>query len=55
MTEPSLDKIIALLQFCIVDARSMQLKILERILSIALLEAYEAQNKSSAEQEKGHA
>lgn len=55
MTEPSLDKVIALLQFCIVDARAMQLKILERILSIALLEAYEAQSKSGAEQGKGHA
>jgi hypothetical protein len=54
VTEPSLDKVIALLQFCILDARAMQLKILERILSIALLEAYEAKGKSGAEQGNGH-
>ena len=55
MTEQSLDKVIALLQFCILDARAMQLKILERILSIALLEAHEAKGKSGAEQGNGHA
>ena len=42
MNDPSLDQIIERLQFCIVSARNMQLKVLERILSIALLEAYEA-------------
>jgi hypothetical protein len=41
VNEPSLDQIIERLQFCIVSARDMQLKVLERILSIALLEAYE--------------
>ena len=41
MNDPSLDQIIERLQFCIVSARDMQLKVLERILSIALLEAYE--------------
>lgn len=46
MTEPSLDKIIAQLQFCIIDARALQLTMLERILSIALLEALEDKNKS---------
>ena len=47
MTQPSLDKIIEQLQFCIVDAKALQLKMLERILSIALLEAYENKQKSS--------
>ena len=47
MTQPSLDKIIEQLQFCIVDAKALQLKMLERILSIALLEAYEIKEKSS--------
>ena len=46
MTEPSLERIIENLQFCIVDARALQLKMLERILSIALLEAYESRGKS---------
>ena len=46
MTEPSLDRIIAQLQLCIVDARALQLKMLERLLSIALLEAYESREKS---------
>ena len=43
MTEPSLEEIIERLQFCIVDARELQL--LERILSIALLEAHESRGK----------
>jgi hypothetical protein len=47
VTQPSLDKIIEQLQFCIVDAKALQLKMLERILSIALLEAYESKEKSS--------
>jgi hypothetical protein len=46
VTQPSLDKIIERLQFCIVDAKALQLKMLERILSIALLEAYENKEKS---------
>jgi hypothetical protein len=46
VTEPSLDRIIEHLQFCIVDARALQLKMLERLLSIALLEAIEAKDKS---------
>ena len=45
MTEPSLEEIIERLQFCIVDARELQLKMLERILSIALLEAPESRGK----------
>jgi hypothetical protein len=49
VTTPSLDKIIAQLQFCIVDARSLQLEMLERILSMALLEAIE--DKSESEEE----
>ena len=46
MTEPLLDTIVERLQLCIVDARALQLKMLERILSIALLEAYETREKS---------
>ena len=46
MTQPSLDKIIEQIQFCIVDAKALQLKMLERLLSIALLEAYESKEKS---------
>ena len=42
MTQPSLDKIIEQIQFCIVDAKALQLKMLERLLSIALLEALKA-------------
>jgi hypothetical protein len=46
VTEPSLDGIIEQLQLCIVDARTLQLKMLERLLSIALLEALEGKDKS---------
>ena len=49
MTEPSLDRIIEQLQFCIVDARALQLAMLERLLSIALLEAIETKDKSMNE------
>jgi hypothetical protein len=47
VTQPSIEGIIEQLQFCIVDAKALQLKMLERILSIALLEAYEIMGKSS--------
>jgi hypothetical protein len=53
VTQPSLDRIIEQLQFCIVDARALQLKMLERILSIALLEAYESREKSGDERKNG--
>ena len=53
MTQPSLDKLIEQLQFCIVDAKAMQLKMLERILSIALLEAYEIKQRSGNGQSDG--
>ena len=46
MTEPSPDKIIEQLQFCISDARALQLKMLERILSIALLQAHEDKDET---------
>jgi hypothetical protein len=45
VTTPSLDRIIENLQFSIMDARALRLKMLERILSIALLEAYENRSK----------
>ena len=41
MTEPSLDRIVEQLRFCIVDARTLQLKMLEHLLSMALLEVLE--------------
>ena len=53
MTEPSLEEIIERLQFCIVDARELQLKMLERILSIALLEAYENIEKTRRKGDNG--
>ena len=49
MIEPSLDTIIRRLQLCIVEARALQLKMLERILSIALLEAHEIKAKSDGD------
>jgi hypothetical protein len=49
VSEPSIDKIIERLQFCIVDARALQLKMLERVLSISLLEAHELKEKSGHE------
>jgi hypothetical protein len=49
VTQPSLDGIITHLQLCIVDAKALQLKMLERILSIALLQAYEDTEESGDE------
>jgi hypothetical protein len=53
VNQASLDKIIEQLQFCIVDAKALQLKMLERILSIALLEAYESKQRSSGSRSNG--
>jgi hypothetical protein len=59
VNDPSLDQIIERLQFCIISARDMQLKVLERVLSIALLEAYETRiirhGAEDNEQEEDHA
>jgi hypothetical protein len=41
MTQPVLETIIERLQSCIVDARSLQLKMLEQILSMAVIQACE--------------
>ena len=49
MNERALNSIIERLQSCIVDARSMQLKMLETVLSMALLQANE-----DKEQEMGY-
>ena len=46
MTESSIDSIIERLQFCIVDARALQLEMLERVLSIALLQAHEDKDEA---------
>jgi hypothetical protein len=53
VTEASLDAIIARLQSCIVDAKALQLKMLERVLSIALLEAYENRERSRGRSNNG--
>jgi hypothetical protein len=53
VTQPSLDRIIEQIQSCIVDAKALQLKMLERILSIALLEAYENKQKSGNGRSEG--
>jgi hypothetical protein len=45
VTQTSLDRIIEQIQLCIVDAKALQLKMLERILSIALLEAYDSREE----------
>jgi hypothetical protein len=45
VTEPLRDTIVERLQLCIVDARALQLKMLEHLLSIALLEAHESKAK----------
>jgi len=47
LTEPSLDIIIERLQSCIIDAKTLQLKMLERILSMALLQANDDKEKSA--------
>ena len=39
MTQPKLDSIIERLHACILDARSLQLKMLEQVLSMALVQA----------------
>jgi len=46
VTDASLDEIIEQLQFCIIDARALQLEMLESVLSIALLEAIESKDES---------
>jgi hypothetical protein len=45
MTDPVLDSIIEQLQSCIIGAGALRLEMLEHILSIALLEAYDARGK----------
>jgi hypothetical protein len=52
VTEPSLDRIIAYLQFCISDAKALQLKMLERLLSIALLQAHEDKDESETDDDQ---
>lgn len=51
MTDPVLEAIIEQLQSCIVDARALKLDMLEHILSIALLEAYDARRTSGAKRD----
>jgi len=52
VTEPSLDRIIDRLQSCIVEAQTLQLKMLKRLLSIALLEAYDEKDQSEGERKE---
>jgi ribosome-binding protein aMBF1 (putative translation factor) len=46
VTRPSLDRIIERLQSCVADANELQLKMLERILAIALLQAHEDKDEA---------
>jgi hypothetical protein len=46
VTDSLLDGIIERLQSCIIDARVLQLEMLERLLSIALLQALEDRDES---------
>jgi hypothetical protein len=52
VTEPSLDKITEQLQFCIVNAKALQLKMLQRTLSIALLQAHEDKDESEDDRDQ---
>jgi len=52
VTEPSLDRIIEQLQFCIVDAKALQLKMLQRILSITLRQAHEDKDESENDEDQ---
>jgi hypothetical protein len=45
VTDPVIEAIIEQLQACIINARALKLDMLEHILSIALLEAYEARQE----------
>jgi hypothetical protein len=52
VTGLTLNRLIEQLQFCIVDAKALQLKMLERILSIALLQAHEDKDGTGDECEE---
>jgi hypothetical protein len=54
MTQPVLEKMIERLQSCIVDARSLQLKMLEQLLSMAVLQAREDKQDSEKDCESRH-
>jgi hypothetical protein len=54
MTQPVLEKIIERLQSSIVDARSLQLKMLEQLLSMAVLQAREDGQDSEKDHESRH-
>jgi hypothetical protein len=54
VTQASLETIIERLQSCIIDARWLQLKMLERILSMAELQAREDQQAFEHDREDSH-
>jgi hypothetical protein len=54
MTQPVLEKIIERLQSSIVDARSLQLKMLEQLLSMAVLQAREDEQDLEKGRESRH-
>jgi hypothetical protein len=54
MTQPVLQKIIERPQSTIVDARSMQLKMLEQLLSMAVLQAREDEQDLEKDRKSGH-
>jgi hypothetical protein len=54
VTQPSLDTIIERLQSCIIDARRQQLKMLEQILSMAVLQARDDQKELEHDGESRH-
>jgi hypothetical protein len=54
VTQPSLDTIIEQLQSCMVDARSLQLKMLEQLLSMAVLQARDDQKEFEEDCENSH-
>ena len=53
MTKPSFQRIIKHLQSCIDDAQSMQLKMLEHLLSMALIQAYDEKDEFEKDHEQG--
>jgi len=54
MIQPVLETIIERLQSCIVDARSLQLKMLEQVLSMAVLQALEDKEDFKKDGESRH-
>jgi hypothetical protein len=54
MTQPVLEKIFERLQSSIVDTKSLQLKMLEQLLSMAVLQAREDERELEKDHESRH-